>query len=124
MVREEILKSSSLIHFIFFLYPFYYISFPGYYHMPEYSSTRLQITGRVDPVILPVVNRSSGTSNATLKPMSSFSVDAQGGTGGMVRYVMGDNVGLKLFMAFIVIAMGVMFVFIMNEVNHIPITYS
>jgi hypothetical protein len=89
--------------------------FPGYYHMPEYSTTRLQITGRVDPVIhLP--NHTSPANNATLKPLShSLSVDKE--REGVVRYVMGaENLELKLIMAGLTLTMGAMFMYIMYQV--------
>ncbi|KAI5728967.1 hypothetical protein M8J77_023734 [Diaphorina citri] len=91
---------------------------PGYYHMPEYSTTRLQITGRVDPVIhLP--NHTSPANNATLKPLShSLSVDKE--REGVVRYVMGaENLELKLIMAGLTLTMGAMFMYIMYQVREL-----
>uniref|UniRef100_A0A8D8UKA2 non-specific serine/threonine protein kinase n=1 Tax=Cacopsylla melanoneura TaxID=428564 RepID=A0A8D8UKA2_9HEMI len=91
---------------------------PGYYHMPEYSTTRLQITGRVDPVIIPLPsNTTSSPNNNTLT--HDLVVDG-GKVEGVVRYVMSvDNIELKLVMAGLTVTMGAMFVYIMYQVREL-----
>ncbi|KAL1452594.1 hypothetical protein WDU94_006811 [Cyamophila willieti] len=88
--------------------------------MPEYSTTRLQITGRVDPVIIPPA--ASNTSNVGPSSNNTLTHDliVDSKVEGVVRYVMGgDNVELKLVMVGITVTMGAMFLYIMYQVREL-----